>query len=138
MIALQSANSFGIDGRSLWMNAVAMGSERGLSTDLAGRHLAGAMVAAPLLALIAVGRRAVRRPPGAIVPAAAHRPGAPRGRLRRRRADQRVLPYTMPERMNAFSGAAPGQGGQAFAWVWARCSASASCRCRSCCRCSSA
>jgi ABC-2 type transport system permease protein len=26
-----------------------------------------------------------------------------------------ILPYTMPERMNAFSSAAPGQGGQAFA-----------------------
>ena len=26
-----------------------------------------------------------------------------------------TIPYTVPERLNAFSGAAPGQGGQAFA-----------------------
>ena len=25
-----------------------------------------------------------------------------------------LIPYTVPERMNAFTGAAPGQGGQAF------------------------
>lgn len=114
MIALQSANSFGIDGRSLWMNAVTMGSERGLRTDLAGRHLAGALVAAPLLALIAVGAGLFAGHPESIVPAVLIGLGALGTGFGVGSVTSVVIPYTMPERMNAFSGAAPGQGGQAF------------------------
>ncbi|MEV0350493.1 hypothetical protein AB0H88_32320 [Nonomuraea sp. NPDC050680] len=114
MIALQSANSFGIDGRSLWMNAVTMGSERGLSTDLAGRHLAGALVAAPLLAVIAVAAGLFAGHPESIVPAVLIGLGALGTGFGVGSVTSVVIPYTMPERMNAFSGAAPGQGGQAF------------------------
>ncbi|MEU7741697.1 hypothetical protein [Nonomuraea sp. NPDC049158] len=114
MIALQSVNSFGIDGRSLWMNAVTMGSERGLSTDLAGRHLAGALVAAPLLALIAVGAGLVAGHPESILPAVLIGLGALGTGFGVGSVTSVVIPYTVPERMNAFSGAAPGQGGQAF------------------------
>lgn len=54
LIGLQSANAFGIDGRSLWMNSVVYGTVRDWRTDLAGRHLAVATIAAPLLALLSV------------------------------------------------------------------------------------
>ncbi|MEV1245739.1 hypothetical protein [Nonomuraea sp. NPDC049750] len=114
MIALQSANSFGIDGRSLWMNAVTIGSERGLSTDLAGRHLAGALVATPLLTLIAVAAGLFAGHPEGIVPAVLIGLGALGTGFGVGSVTSVVIPYTMPERMNAFSGAAPGQGGQAF------------------------
>ncbi|MEV6151092.1 hypothetical protein AB0L53_12210 [Nonomuraea sp. NPDC052129] len=114
MIALQAANSFGIDGRSLWMNAVTIGSERGLSTDLAGRHLAGALVAAPLLTLIAVAAGLFAGHPEGIVPAVLIGLGALGTGFGVGSVTSVVIPYTMPERMNAFSGAAPGQGGQAF------------------------
>ncbi|MFC7645024.1 hypothetical protein ACFQX6_33460 [Streptosporangium lutulentum] len=54
LIGLQSANAFGIDGRSLWMNSVVYGTDRDWRTDLAGRHLAVAAIAVPLLALLSV------------------------------------------------------------------------------------
>ncbi|SEG99399.1 ABC-2 type transport system permease protein [Nonomuraea solani] len=115
MIALQSGNAFGIDGRSLWMNAVAFGSERGLATDLAGRHLANALVAVPLLAVIAVATGLFTGHPAMILPAVLTGWGALGLGLGVGSVTSVVLPYTVPERMNAFSGAAPGQGGQAFA-----------------------
>ncbi|MBB5777333.1 ABC-2 type transport system permease protein [Nonomuraea jabiensis] len=115
MIALQSGNTFGIDGRSLWMNAVAFGSERGLATDLAGRHLANALIAVPLLTVIAVATGLFTGHPGMIVPAALAGWGALGLGLGVGSVMSVVVPYTVPERMNAFSGAAPGQGGQAFA-----------------------
>lgn len=115
MIALQSGNAFGIDGRSLWMNAVTFGSERSLVTDLAGRHLASALVAVPLLAVIAVGTGLLTGHPAAIVPAMLSGWGALGIGLGVGSVTSVVLPYSVPERMNAFSGAAPGQGGQAFA-----------------------
>ncbi|MGP3911833.1 hypothetical protein [Nonomuraea sp. 10N515B] len=115
MIALQSGNAFGIDGRSLWMNAVTFGSERSLATDLAGRHLANALVAVPLLAVIAVGAGLFAGHPAAILPAMLAGWGALGIGLGVGSVTSVVLPYSVPERMNAFSGAAPGQGGQAFA-----------------------
>ncbi|MGW3342879.1 hypothetical protein ACWDA3_06210 [Nonomuraea rubra] len=115
MIALQSINSFGIDGRSLWMNAVAFGSERGLLTDLAGRHLANALVAVPVIAAIAVATGLLAGQPGAILPGMLTGWGALGVGLGVGSVTSVVLPYTAPERMNAFSGAAPGQGGLAFA-----------------------
>ncbi|MGN9836794.1 hypothetical protein ACTMTI_01595 [Nonomuraea sp. H19] len=115
MIALQSGNAFGIDGRSLWMNAVAFGSERGLAVDLAGRHLANALIAVPLLAVIAVGAGLYTGDPATIVPAMLAGWGALGLGLGVGSVTSVVIPYTVPERMNAFSGAAPGQGGQAFA-----------------------
>ncbi|MFD1542232.1 hypothetical protein [Nonomuraea guangzhouensis] len=114
MIALQSANSFGIDGRSLWMNAVATGSERGLSTDLAGRHLAGAMIATPLLILIATVAGLLAGHPEGIAPAVLTGLGALGIGYGVGSVTSVVIPYTVPDRMNAFTGAAPGQGGQAF------------------------
>ncbi|WP_043620853.1 hypothetical protein [Nonomuraea candida] len=115
MIALQSGNAFGIDGRSLWMNAVAFGSERALATDLAGRHLANAVVAVPLLAVIAAAAGLLVGEPGAIAPAMLAGWGTLGIALGVGSVTSVVLPYTVPERMNAFSGAAPGQGGLAFA-----------------------
>ncbi|MGW0801849.1 hypothetical protein [Nonomuraea sp. NPDC002799] len=115
MIALQSGNTFGIDGRSLWMNAVTFGSERALATDLAGRHLANAVIAVPLLAVIAVATGLFTGHPGTIVPATLAGWGALGIGLGVGSVTSVVVPYTVPERMNAFSGAAPGQGGQAFA-----------------------
>ncbi|GAA3709881.1 hypothetical protein GCM10022224_089260 [Nonomuraea antimicrobica] len=115
MMALQSGNAFGIDGRSLWMNAVVFGSERDLSTDLAGRHLANALIAVPLLAAVAVATGLFTGHPGSILPAALAGWGALGIGLGVGSMTSVVLPYTVPERVNAFTGAAPGQGGQAFA-----------------------
>lgn len=115
MIALQSGNAFGIDGRSVWMNAVAFGSPRALATDLAGRHLANALVAVPMLAVIAVVAGLVLGQPGAILPAMLVGWGTLGVGLGVGSVTSVVLPYTVPERMNAFSGAAPGQGGLALA-----------------------
>ncbi|MET8861505.1 hypothetical protein ABZW11_00980 [Nonomuraea sp. NPDC004580] len=115
MIALQSVNAFGIDGRSMWMNAVAFGTERGLAADLAGRHLANALIAVPLLTVIAAGSSLYVGHPEAILPAALAGWGVLGVGLGVGSVSSVVLPYTVPDRMNAFTGAAPGQGGQAFA-----------------------
>ncbi|MGP3932317.1 hypothetical protein [Nonomuraea sp. KM88] len=115
MIALQSCNAFGIDGRSLWMNAVAFGSERDLATDLAGRHLAGALVAGPLIAVLAVATGLLTGHAAMILPAALAGWGVLGIGFGVGSVTSVILPYTVPDRMNAFTGAAPGQGGQAFA-----------------------
>ncbi|MEO3876132.1 hypothetical protein ABGB18_45825 [Nonomuraea sp. B12E4] len=115
MVALQSGNAFGIDGRSLWMNAVVFGSERDLGTDLAGRHLANAVIAVPLLAVIAVATGLFVGRPELIVPAVLSGWGTLGVGLGVGSVTSVIVPYSVPERMNAFSGAAPGQGGQAFA-----------------------
>ncbi|GAA2319992.1 hypothetical protein GCM10010149_85950 [Nonomuraea roseoviolacea subsp. roseoviolacea] len=115
MIALQSGNLFGIDGPSLWMNVMAIGSEEGFRTDLAGRHLAGAIAATPLLLVVAVAASLFTGHPGAIPLAFLAAWGALGVGLGVGTVTSVVIPYTVPERMNAFTGAAPGQGGQAFA-----------------------
>jgi ABC-2 type transport system permease protein len=115
MMSLQSCNAFGIDGRSLWMNTVAFGSEQDLRRDLAGRHLANCLVAAPLLLLVAIATSLFTGAPQSIVPALLTGLGALGIGLGVGSVTSVVIPYTVPERMNAFSGAAPGQGGQAFA-----------------------
>ncbi|TLP62170.1 hypothetical protein [Microbispora triticiradicis] len=114
VIGLQSANSFGIDGRSLWMNAVAFGTPRDLRTDLAGRHLAMAVIAVPLLALASLAAALVAgdatwAPAAALTAWGVLGVGMGVGAL-----TSVTVPYTYPDRLNAFSGAAPGQGGQAF------------------------
>ncbi|NBE98328.1 hypothetical protein FE391_22300 [Nonomuraea sp. KC401] len=114
MIALQSGNAFGIDGRSLWMNAVAFGSERDLSTDLAGRHLAGTLVAAPLITVLAVTTGLLTGHPTMILPAMTAGWGVLGIGFGVGSVTSVILPYTVPDRMNAFTGAAPGQGGLAF------------------------
>ncbi|MEV4890230.1 hypothetical protein AB0K48_12650 [Nonomuraea sp. NPDC055795] len=119
MLALQSCNAFGIDGRSLWMNTVAFGDERGLRTDLAGRHLAAALIALPLLALMTVAVSLFAGTPSAILPAALTAWGVYGVGLGVASMTSVILPYTVPDRLNAFTGAAPGQGGQAFAGSFA-------------------
>ena len=114
MVAIQLGNAFGIDGRSLWMNAVATGSERALSVDLAGRHLANAVVATPLLLLIAIASSLFTGAPEAIGWALLTGLGALGVGFGVGSITSVVIPYTVPERLNAFTGAAPGQGGQAF------------------------
>ncbi|GAA0388072.1 transporter [Acrocarpospora corrugata] len=114
MIGVQSANTFGIDGRSLWMNAVAFGSDRDVRTDFAGRQLANFLISGPLLAVISVigavlGGNLLWAVPATLLAWCMLGLAMGTGAL------MSVLsPYTYPERMNAFSGAAPGQGGQAF------------------------
>lgn len=115
MVALQMCNAFGIDGRSLWMNAVAFGSERGISIDLAGRHLANALVAVPMLLVIAILTAALTRSGDMVVWAVLAGLGALGVGFGVGSVTSVVIPYTIPERLNAFTGAAPGQGGQAFA-----------------------
>ncbi|GGO81175.1 hypothetical protein [Nonomuraea cavernae] len=115
MIALQSGNAYGIDGPSIWMNVVACGSEESFRTDLAGRHLANAALATPVLLLISVAASLFSGNPGAIVPALLAGWGALGIGLGVGSVTSVTIPYTVPERLNAFSGAAPGQGGQAFA-----------------------
>ncbi|MEZ0072728.1 ABC-2 type transport system permease protein [Planotetraspora sp. GP83] len=114
MIGLQAANVFGIDGRSLWMNAVAFSTDRDLRTDLAGRHLAIAIIAVPLLTVVSVVAALVAgNLPWALV-AALTAWGVLGVALGVGSVTSVILPYTFPDRLNAFSGAAPGQGGQAF------------------------
>ncbi|MEV7803946.1 hypothetical protein AB0O28_13440 [Microbispora sp. NPDC088329] len=114
MIGLQAANSFGIDGRSLWMNAVAFSTPRDVRTDLAGRHLSMAVIGVPLLALVSVIAALLAGDALwalAAVPVAWGVLGVAMGVGA---LTSVTAPYTYPDRLNAFSGAAPGQGGQAF------------------------
>jgi ABC-2 type transport system permease protein len=115
VLGMQNGNAFGSDGPALWMNAVAWRTERDVRTDLAGRHLAYLLVAVPTLALMAAasglltssaGDVALALLVGLAVLGIALGVGAVVGVL---------VPYALPDRMNAFSGAAPGQGGAAFA-----------------------
>ncbi|WP_101783794.1 hypothetical protein [Nonomuraea indica] len=115
MIALQSGNAFGIDGPSYWMNVVACGSEEHFRTDLAGRHLATTLVATPVLAVAATATALFAGHPAMIVPAVLTAWGVLGVGLAAGAVTSVTIPYTVPERMNAFTGAAPGQGGQAFA-----------------------
>ncbi|MGW0059106.1 hypothetical protein ACWDTT_04140 [Streptosporangium sandarakinum] len=115
MIALQSINLFGIDGRSLWMNSVAYGSARDWRTDIAGRHLAVATIAVPLLTVLAVVAALLAGELPWAVPAALTAWGVLGAGLGVGALTSVLIPYTVPERLNAFTGAAPGQGGVAFA-----------------------
>jgi ABC-2 type transport system permease protein len=114
MIGLQAANSFGIDGRSLWMNSIVYGTGRDWRNDLAGRHLAIATIAAPLLLLLAVATALLAGNPGWAVTAALTGWGVLGVTLGVGAVTSVLVPYTVPERLNAFTGAAPGQGGIAF------------------------
>ncbi|GAA3132165.1 hypothetical protein [Streptosporangium carneum] len=114
MIGLQSANSFGIDGRSLWMNAVAYGTGRDWRTDLAGRHLAVATIAAPLLGLLSVVAALLAGNLAWAVPAALTAWGVLGVGLGIGAVTSVLVPYSVPDRLNAFTGAVPGQGGIAF------------------------
>ncbi|MFF0307450.1 hypothetical protein ACFYSC_08475 [Streptosporangium sp. NPDC004379] len=115
MIALQAVNIFGIDGRSLWMNSVAYGSARDWRTDIAGRQLAVATIAVPLLAVLAVVAALLAGDLSWAVPAALTGWGVLGAGLGVGALTSVLIPYTVPERLNAFTGAAPGQGGVAFA-----------------------
>ncbi|WP_326635954.1 hypothetical protein OG884_22825 [Streptosporangium sp. NBC_01755] len=114
LIGMQWCNAFGIDGRSLWMNAVAYGTDRDWRTDMAGRHLAVATIALPLL--IALATVAALRAGDVVwaVPATLTAWGVLGVGLGVGALTSVQLPYSVPERLNAFTGAAPGQGGIAF------------------------
>ncbi|GIH21987.1 transporter [Acrocarpospora phusangensis] len=114
MIGVQSANTFGIDGRSLWMNAVAFGTDRDLRTDFAGRQLANFLISGPLLAVVATAGSVLAGNALWAVPATLLAWGMLGVAMGTGSLMSVLSPYTYPERMNAFSGAAPGQGGQAF------------------------
>ncbi|MGV9772285.1 hypothetical protein [Streptosporangium sp. NPDC003464] len=115
MIGLQTSNSFGIDGRSLWMNSMIYGTGRDWRADLAGRHLAVVTIAAPTLAVLAVVAAVLAGDLRWAVPAALTAWGVLGVGLGVGAMTSVLLPYTVPERLNAFTGAAPGQGGVAFA-----------------------
>jgi ABC-2 type transport system permease protein len=115
MIAVQLGNAYGFDGSSVWMNVVAFGSQRDVGVDLAGRHLANTLVAVPVLALTAVAAALFTGHPEAAVWAFLASLGVLGVGLGVGSVTSVILPYTVPQRMNAFTGAAPGQGGQAFA-----------------------
>lgn len=119
MMGFHAANMFGIDGRSLWMNAVAFATERDVRTDLAGRHLAHAVIAVPLLTALSVLAAVTMDDHGLMIPATALAWGLLGVMLGVGAVVSVLIPYTYPERLNAFTGAAPGQGGQAFAATFA-------------------
>ncbi|WP_329090347.1 hypothetical protein [Streptosporangium sp. NBC_01469] len=114
MISIQWCNAFGIDGRSLWMNAVAYGTDRDWRTDIAGRHLAVATIAVPLLLVLATVAALLAGDVRWAVPAALTAWGVLGAGLGVGALTSVLMPYTVPERLNAFTGAAPGQGGVAF------------------------
>ncbi|WP_405144808.1 hypothetical protein OG589_43385 [Sphaerisporangium sp. NBC_01403] len=115
MIGLQAANAFGIDGRALWMNAIVYSSDRDLRTDFAGRHLAISLVAVPLLAVLSVAAALVAGHLPWALPAVLTASGLLLVALGVGAVTSVILPYTYPDRINAFTSAAPGQGGVAFA-----------------------
>jgi ABC-2 type transport system permease protein len=115
MIGLQAANAFGIDGRALWMNAIVYSSDRDLRTDFAGRHLAVSLLAVPLLALLSVAAALFAGHLLWALPALLTAAGLLLVALGVGAVTSVILPYTYPERINAFTSAAPGQGGVAFA-----------------------
>ncbi|MEU4829675.1 hypothetical protein [Streptosporangium sp. NPDC023615] len=114
MIAIQGCNAFGIDGRSLWMNTVVYGSDRDWRVDIAGRHLAVTVIAVPLLVLLSVVAALLAGDVLWAVPAVITAWGVLGVGLGVGALTSVLLPYTVPERLNAFTGAAPGQGGIAF------------------------
>ncbi|MGC5013632.1 hypothetical protein ACLQ2R_22965 [Streptosporangium sp. DT93] len=114
MIAVQGCNAFGIDGRSLWMNTVVYGSDRDWRTDIAGRHLAVTVIAVPLLVLLSVVAALLAGDVLWAIPSVITAWGVLGVGLGVGALTSVLLPYTVPERLNAFTGAAPGQGGIAF------------------------
>ena len=115
VLGIQNGNGFGSDGRALWMNAVAWCTPRDVRTDLAGRHLAYLLVAGPTLALMAVASALLSSSAGEIVLALLVGLGVFGIALGVGAVTSVLVPYALPDRMNAFSSAAPGQGGAAFA-----------------------
>nr|WP_062342912.1 hypothetical protein [Herbidospora sakaeratensis] len=113
VVSLQATNSFGIDGRALWINAVVYAKPAALRADLAGRHLAITLLGAPLLCFAAVVTGVLTKPEW-IVPAALTGVGVMGLVFAVGSFTSVYVAYTQPERINAFTGAAPGQGGQAF------------------------
>jgi ABC-2 type transport system permease protein len=115
VLGLQTGNAFGSDGRALWMNAVTWRTPRDVRTDLAGRHLAYLVVATPVLTVMTVASALVTSSVGDIAPALLAGLGVLGTALGVGAVTSALVPYTLPDRVNAFSGAAPGQGGAAFA-----------------------
>ncbi|GGK65690.1 transporter [Sphaerisporangium melleum] len=115
MLGLQGVNVFGIDGRALWMNAVVYSAPRDLRTDLAARHLAISLAAGPAIAVLAVAGALVAGDLVWAVPALLTAAGALPIALGVGAVTSVITPYTYPQRVNAFTSAAPGQGGVAVA-----------------------
>lgn len=110
----QFGNMFGADGRALWMNAVVYATDRDLRTDLRGRHLAATTIAVPLIAVLAVAAGMFTGATAGILPAMLLGWGLLGVAFGSGALTSVLVPYTIPDRLNAFTGAAPGQGGQAF------------------------
>jgi ABC-2 type transport system permease protein len=114
LLGMQSANAYGSDGPALWMNAIAWTSRRDVQIDLAGRHLASTLVAAPVLLAMAIASCLLISTPGDIPSAYLVGLTVLGAALGIGSVTSVLTPYALPDRMNAFSGAAPGQGGKAF------------------------
>ncbi|GAA2642774.1 hypothetical protein [Nonomuraea recticatena] len=114
MMGIQQCNIFGIDGRSLWMNAVVYGDSRDLRGDVAGRHLGVAIIAAPVLIALSVLGAVFSGGFEGVLPAVLTAWGVLGVGLGVGALTSVLVPYTVPDRLNAFTGAAPGQGGVAF------------------------
>jgi ABC-2 type transport system permease protein len=114
VLGMQNGNAFGGDGGALWMNAVTWCTPLDVRTDLAGRHLAYLLVATPTLVLMAVASALLSSSPGDIPLAVLVGLGVLGVALGVGSVTSVLLPYALPDRINAFSGAAPGQGGAAF------------------------
>lgn len=114
VLGMQNGNALGGDGAALWMNAVAWRTPRDVRTDLAGRHLAYLLVALPTLAIMAIASALLSSSAGDAVPAVLVGLGVLGVALGVGAVTSVLLPYALPDRINAFSGAAPGQGGTAF------------------------
>ncbi len=110
MLALQNGNQFGLDGSSWWTNHATAGSARDSRRELHGRHLATAVLVAPVLLVGAVVSLAVSR--NIVSTVAAFSLAAALLGVSLAAADgvSMAVPAHLPERpTNAFSAASPGQ-----------------------------
>jgi len=109
-LGLQTINLFGLDGRALWLNVLVWDSPDRIRADLAGRHLAYSIVAAPALAAMALLSGILADRPGEIVPALLGGLTVLGICLGGGSLNSVLLPMTVPNRANPFGGGPTGQG----------------------------
>lgn len=112
MAGLQSANQFGQDGPSIWMNVTATGSAADVRSDLAGRNLAQAIVALPCVAILSVAAAAISGAGvGAMIMDLAVGAGVLGVALGVANLWSVLFPYALPQgRGNPFGGPGAGRG----------------------------
>jgi ABC-2 type transport system permease protein len=110
ILPAQNGNVLGVDGRFLWFNVLAYRDPGDMRADFAGRQLAFTIVAVPLLGVIALGITLVGGVPEVWAPAVVTAAGVLGVGLGVSAVVSVLLPYAVPDRLNAFGNAAPGQG----------------------------